>query len=105
MLPRSQRIVIGPGMLPPQLRAGTSTVSSPWALASSGSRRKYRPSRRRVGLTVTALMAEIRSWRSQLLRIGVLPRGAQRAAHRRGEHEPRLVEEHQVGLAASGPRG
>ena len=51
-------------------------MSSPWALASSGSRRKYRPSRRRFGLTVTALMAEIRSCRSQLLRIGVLPRGA-----------------------------
>ena len=34
---------------------------------------------------------------------GCLPPGGQGAADRRGEHEPRLVEEHQVGLAAAGP--
>ena len=78
-------------------------MSSPWALASSGSRRKYRPSRRRFGLTVTALMAEIRSWRSQLLQDRRLAPGGQGAADRRGEHEARLVEEDQVGLAAPGP--
>ena len=78
-------------------------MSSPWALASSGSRRKYRPSRRRFGLTVTALMAEIRSWRSQLLQDRRLAPRGERAADRRGEHEARLVEEDQVGLAAPGP--
>jgi hypothetical protein len=66
----SQRIVIAPGMCRRNCRR-KSTVSSPWALTSSGSSRKYRPSLRRFGLTVTALMAEIRSCRSQLLRIGV----------------------------------
>jgi len=51
-------------------------VSSPRTLTSSGSRRKESPRCLRLGLTVTALIAEIRSCRSQVSRIGVWPRGA-----------------------------
>ena len=58
-------------------------------LVSSGSRRTSRPSRRRLGLTVTALMAEIRSvWRSQALMMGVLPRGRACDGPSAGELDP-----------------
>ena len=51
-------------------------MSSPWALASSGSNRKYRLARRRTGLTVTALIAETFPLRCQAATIGVSPLGA-----------------------------
>ena len=60
------------------------------------------PGRLRLGLAVTALMAEIRSWRSQLLMIGVSSLGGDCVADRRGEHEARLVEEHRVRLPTLG---
>ena len=47
--------LIGPGMGRRSCRR-IATVSSPWTSASSGNRRKYRPSRFRFGLTVMALL-------------------------------------------------
>ena len=44
--------------------------------AQAATNRKYSPSCLRLGLIVTALMAEMRSCRSQVFKIGVWPRGA-----------------------------
>ena len=96
---------------------GSSSARGAAAAARGGTRRCPRrgrwrrragagstgPSRRRDGLTVMALMAEIRSCRSQLLQDRRLAPRGERAAHGRGEHEARLVEEHQVGPPPPGP--
>jgi len=60
IFPLSRRIVIGPGMCRFSCFRN-ATVSSPWALAWSGSRWKSSPSRLRFGLTVMQLTAEMRS--------------------------------------------
>ena len=49
-----------------------------------------------------APIAEIRSWRSQLSRIGVCPPGAKVRRALRGEHGARLVEKGRVGPASPG---
>ena len=100
LTPSAPRIVIGP-RISPRNWARKATVSSPWALVSSGSRRKSRLGCRRTGLTLTAADGRDPSLTVPRLLDGRLgPRGVG-AADQRGE-QARLVEEDQVGLPILG---
>ena len=77
-------------------------MSSPWALASSGSRWKYRPEPPPLRADGDGADGRDPVVPVPALEDRRLAPGGEGAADRRGEHEPRLVEEHQVGLAAPG---